>query len=158
MRNQLSSRYFLNTVSFALEPFAFCNSRICSTIVSPPLLVVTGFEVVNRLDYRINRYCRRNIINNIIHTFVCHWTFIKCALPNRCCIYSIHLFLSGHCHGGQIRVCGRGIFAPGQGLFPRYHHGVYEGRLVVSAGCSNTASIPRWGNEPEVVVVRFVAD
>ena len=72
--------------------------------------------------------------------------------------YSIHLFLSGHCHGGQIRVCGRGVFAPGQGLFPRYHHGMYEGRLVVSAGCSNTASIPRWGNEPEVVVVRIVAD
>ena len=72
--------------------------------------------------------------------------------------YSIHLFLSGHCLGGQIRICGRGVFATGQGLFPRYHHGVYEGRLVVSAGCSNTASIPRWGNEPEVVVVRFVAD
>ena len=72
--------------------------------------------------------------------------------------YSIHLFLSGHCHGGQIRVCGRGVFAPGQGLFPRYHHGVYEGRLVVSEGCCNTASIPRWGNEPEVVVVRFSKD
>ena len=69
--------------------------------------------------------------------------------------YSIDLILSGHCHGGQIRVCDRGIFAPGQGLLPKYHHGVYEGRLVVSAGCSNTASIPRWGNEPEVVIVRL---
>ena len=35
------------------------------------------------------------------------------------------------------------------------HHGVYDGRLVVSSGCANTASIPRWGNEPEVVVVRL---
>ena len=69
--------------------------------------------------------------------------------------YPIELILSGHCHGGQIRVCGRGIFAPGQGLLTKYHHGVYDGRLVVSAGCSNTASIPRWGNETEVVIVRL---
>ena len=69
--------------------------------------------------------------------------------------YPIDLILSGHCHGGQIRILGRGIFAPGQGLLPKYHHGVYDGRLVVSAGCANTAPIPRWGNEPEVVIVRL---
>ena len=69
--------------------------------------------------------------------------------------YPIDLILSGHCHGGQIRIFGRGIFAPGQGLLPKYHHGVYHGRLVVSAGCANTAPIPRWGNESEVVMVRL---
>lgn len=69
--------------------------------------------------------------------------------------YSIDLILSGHCHGGQIRIFGRGVFAPGQGLLPQYHHGVYDGRLVVSAGCANTAPIPRLGNEPEVVIVRL---
>lgn len=69
--------------------------------------------------------------------------------------YPNDLILSGHCHGGQIRVFGRGIFAPGQGLLPKYHHGVYHGHLVVSAGCANTAPIPRWGNEPEVVIVRL---
>lgn len=67
----------------------------------------------------------------------------------------IDLILSGHAHGGQIRLFGRGVFAPGQGLFPKYHHGVYDGRLVVSAGCANTASIPRWGNPREVVVVKL---
>ena len=71
--------------------------------------------------------------------------------------YPIDLFLSGHCHGGQIRIWNHGIFSPGQGLLPRYHHGVYDGRLVVSSGCANTASIPRFGNEPEVVVVRVGA-
>lgn len=72
--------------------------------------------------------------------------------------YPIDLILSGHCHGGQIRVCGRGIFAPGQGLLPKYHHGVYDGRLVVSAGCANTTSVPRWGNETEVVIVRLESE
>ena len=69
--------------------------------------------------------------------------------------YNIELILSGHCHGGQIRILGRGVFAPGQGLLPRYHHGVYDGRLVVSAGCANTVPIPRWGNETEVVVLKL---
>lgn len=63
--------------------------------------------------------------------------------------------LSGHAHGGQIRILGRGVFSPGQGLFPKYTKGIYEGRLVVSAGCSNTASIPRWGNPCEVVAIRL---
>lgn len=67
----------------------------------------------------------------------------------------IDLILSGHAHGGQIRLFGQGIFAPGQGLFPRYHHGVYDQRLVVSAGCSNTASAPRWGNPCEVVLLEL---
>ena len=69
--------------------------------------------------------------------------------------YPIDLILSGHCHGGQIRIFGRGVFAPGQGLLPKYHHGVYDGQLVVSAGCANTAPIPRWGNAPEVVILRL---
>lgn len=68
--------------------------------------------------------------------------------------YSVDLVLSGHCHGGKNRVGGKGIFSPGQGLLPKFHYGVYDGRMVVSAGCSNTASIPRWGNECEVVVVK----
>lgn len=69
--------------------------------------------------------------------------------------FDMDLILSGHCHGGQIRIFGKGVFAPGQGLFPKYHHGVYDGHLVVSAGCANTASIPRWGNETEVVVLKL---
>ena len=68
--------------------------------------------------------------------------------------FDIDLVLAGHCHGGQIRVKYRGLFAPGQGLFPKYHHGIYD-RMIVSAGTANTASIPRWGNPCEVVVVNL---
>ena len=68
--------------------------------------------------------------------------------------YNINLILAGHAHGGQIRVCGRGLYSPGQGCLPRHTKGVFENRLVVSAGCSNTAAIPRICNPCEVVVVR----
>ena len=68
--------------------------------------------------------------------------------------YSIDLILSGHAHGGQWRIFGRGVYAPDQFLFPKYTSGVHEGRLVISRGVANTVSpIPRFFNRREVVVV-----
>lgn len=67
----------------------------------------------------------------------------------------IDLILSGHAHGGQIRIWNRGIYAPGQGLFPKYTRGIYDSRLIVTSGSSNTASVPRWGNPCEVVIIRI---
>ena len=59
--------------------------------------------------------------------------------------------MAGHAHGGQIRVAGRGVFSPGQGLFPRYTCGVVDGRMVISAGAGNPVHLPRWGNPCEVL-------
>lgn len=67
----------------------------------------------------------------------------------------VDLILSGHAHGGQIRIWNRGLYAPGQGIFPKYTRGIYEGRLVVTSGSSNTASVPRWGNPCEVVLIHL---
>lgn len=69
----------------------------------------------------------------------------------------IELTLSGHAHGGQWRFFGRGVFAPGQGLLPKYTSGVYEedGKLmVVGRGLSNTAPVPRINNPVEIVYVK----
>ena len=71
----------------------------------------------------------------------------------------IDLILSGHCHGGQWRFYSpfhhemRGVYAPGQGLFPALTSGVYENRLVVSRGLSNTTFIPRINNPTEVIYI-----
>lgn len=67
----------------------------------------------------------------------------------------IHLILSGHAHGGQIRIGNRGLYSPGQGLFPEYTKGIYDDKLVVTTGCSNTTSVPRLGNPCEVVSIRL---
>lgn len=69
----------------------------------------------------------------------------------------IDLTLAGHNHGGQIRVFGRGLVSSGGKLFPRYDRGVFDNRLVVSAGCANTVALPRLGNPRELVVVRLSA-
>ena len=63
----------------------------------------------------------------------------------------IDLIVSGHAHGGQWRFFGRGVFAPGQGLFPKYTSGVHDGRFVISTGMKSGRKIPRLFNEPEIV-------
>ncbi|MDD5791239.1 MAG: metallophosphoesterase [Erysipelotrichaceae bacterium] len=56
------------------------------------------------------------------------------------------LILAGHGHGGQIRLFNQGLFAPGQGFFPKYSKGPYDNCLYVSPGLSNTMRIPRINN------------
>ena len=63
----------------------------------------------------------------------------------------LDLVLAGHAHGGQIRLREQGIYAPGQGFFPRYTRGVVDERMIVSAGAGNPAKFPRWGNPCEIL-------
>ena len=67
----------------------------------------------------------------------------------------IRLTLSGHAHGGQWRFRGQGVYAPGQGLFPSLTGGLYAHRLLVSRGLGNPCGIPRFGNPPELVMIRL---
>lgn len=67
----------------------------------------------------------------------------------------LDLVVAGHAHGGQIRLFGQGVYAPGQGLFPRLTRGVADERLIISAGAGNPARMPRWGNPCEVLLIRL---
>ena len=64
------------------------------------------------------------------------------------------LILSGHAHGGQIRIGNQGLYAPGQGIFPKYTNGIVDGKMLISRGLSNTKPwIPRLFNKTELVFV-----
>ena len=69
----------------------------------------------------------------------------------------VDLVLSGHAHGGQFRIpFVGGIFAPDQGLFPKYDVGRYtQGNttLIVSRGLGASVIPLRINNRPEIVVV-----
>lgn len=66
----------------------------------------------------------------------------------------VELVLSGHAHGGQWIIFNHGIFAPGQGLFPKYTKGQY-GNMILSAGLTNTVMLPRIGNPTELIYIEI---
>ena len=68
------------------------------------------------------------------------------------------LIVSGHAHGGQWRFFGRGVFAPGQGLFPKYTSGLHDGRLVVTRGTADHNGIPRFFNPHEICAIDLMPE
>ncbi|OPX89300.1 MAG: putative metallophosphoesterase [Pelotomaculum sp. PtaB.Bin104] len=71
---------------------------------------------------------------------------------------SFDLVLSGHSHGGQVRIpfILNGLWAPNQGWFPKYTGGEYKYDSlthIVSRGVSYNPRLPRVFNPPEVVVI-----
>ncbi|MDX9872860.1 MAG: metallophosphoesterase [Clostridia bacterium] len=73
----------------------------------------------------------------------------------------IDLVLSGHAHGGQVRLpFVGGLVAPNQGFFPKYSEGVYEKqqtKMIVSRGLGNSIVPVRLNNRPELVMITFVS-
>jgi uncharacterized protein len=78
--------------------------------------------------------------------------------------YDFNLIFSGHAHGGQWRFpLINGIYAPRQGLFPKYAGGRYNFTnkdntvMIVSRGLSyQQPAVPRIFNSPELVLVEVI--
>lgn len=73
------------------------------------------------------------------------------------------LVLCGHAHGGQWRIplIDRGVYAPGQGIFPKYTSGLHkfgETKMIISRGLGNSGFPQRLFNRPEIVAVHLVPD
>ena len=80
--------------------------------------------------------------------------------PERINMYAnagVDLVLSGHAHGGHVRLFGVGLYSPDQGVLPRYTSGVYareKTRLYVSRGVGNHSFLPpRIFNRPEIDLI-----
>ena len=75
--------------------------------------------------------------------------------------YGFDLVVCGHAHGGQWRIPGilNGLYAPHQGLCPKYAGGRYDyedGTMIVSRGLARESTkVPRIFNRPELVVIEL---
>ena len=74
--------------------------------------------------------------------------------------YPVDLVLTGHYHGGQVRLpMIGGLVAPYVGWFPEYTEGMYVGEkatAILSTGLGSSPGIPRVNNPPQVVVVDLI--
>ena len=71
--------------------------------------------------------------------------------------YDFDLGLSGHTHGGLIRIPKLGaLYSSEEGLFPDYYAGMYQndnGPFIISRGLGDSRPIPRINNPHELSVV-----
>lgn len=70
----------------------------------------------------------------------------------------VDLVLTGHAHGGQFRFFGIPIYAPDQGLFPKYTSGSYSAEsttMIVSRGIGESVLPLRLFNPPELVIINL---
>lgn len=74
----------------------------------------------------------------------------------------IDIALTGHAHGGQIRLPFiEGLYSPSQGFFPKYTSGLYEEngtQMIVSRGLGNSIFPFRINNRPDLVVLTLKAN
>lgn len=71
----------------------------------------------------------------------------------------VDLVLSGHAHGGQVRLpLIGGLYAPNQGILPQYDSGLYtreNTNMIVSRGIGNSVFPLRFNNRPEVILIEL---
>lgn len=78
-----------------------------------------------------------------------------------CQSWDLDLILSGHTHGGLVRlpIIG-GLGAPIQGLFPKFYYGeyqFYDAKMIITSGLAGYEGFPRIFNPPEIAVVTLTA-
>ncbi len=77
--------------------------------------------------------------------------------------WDVDLVISGHTHGGQVRLPYLGgLYASDQGLMPDYVYGFYKKDkvdIIISSGLgSGFTWVPRFNNPPEVVMINFIPE
>ncbi|MFR6092205.1 MAG: hypothetical protein ACLUIR_02095 [Faecalibacterium prausnitzii] len=93
-----------------------------------------------------------NELDDVCTILICHCPEV---LDTSLELYQFDLVLSGHAHGGQVRIGSQGLWSTSQGFLPKYTSGVNQmgSHRWSSAAASAIRSRSRIFNQPELVVV-----
>ena len=128
------------------------NYKICKDNECINLIGVQDISFIENKD--------KNILKNTISELKDEslYNILLSHRPNLWEIYEkagMDLVLSGHAHGGQIRLpFTNGLYAPDQGVFPQYTSGANKfgnTLVVISRGLGNSRFPFRVNNRPEIV-------
>lgn len=129
-----------------------CTEDICG-------LTVTGLKCSSQKNGTVNRLAPNNSPQkthgaNILLAHKPHFFDSYADL-------GFDLVLSGHAHGGQWRIpfTKVGIYAPGQGLFPKLTSGIHQNggtKMIISRGLGNSECPLRLFNRPEIVIINLI--
>lgn len=132
------------------------NSKIGIVGIAAPVLV----KIEETTEFNNNDSYIKNKLKDLTKNLRTDFNILIAHRPEQIHIYKkfdLDLILSGHAHGGQIRIpfIG-GILAPNQGFFPKYSEGMHKegsSSMVISRGLGNSTFPFRIFNRPEIVVV-----
>jgi predicted MPP superfamily phosphohydrolase len=126
-------------------------------------IILAGIEDPDKKKYETPDYDQNKIMEDRFRELdnIPTYKILLAHRPERIKYYhnfSFDLILSGHTHGGQIRMPPviKGLYAPHQGLFPKYVGGIYQYNHsvhIISRGLSISPRLPRIFNPPELVVI-----
>lgn len=109
-------------------------------------------------DYLLTKLEKMNGLKLVLSHYPENYEANKDIAYNR---YKFDIMFSGHAHGGQfILPFIGGLFAPGQGILPKYYSGIYgkDNKLIVSRGLGNSGFPLRLLNRPNIVVVEILRE
>jgi predicted MPP superfamily phosphohydrolase len=126
-------------------------------------IILAGIEDPDKKYYEVPEYDQNIIMEETFRGLdeIKEYKILMAHRPENIeiyCKYSFDLVVSGHTHGGQVRIpyIMNGVYAPDQGFFPKYSGGLYRhGNLThsISRGLSVNPKLPRIFNPPELVVI-----
>lgn len=156
---KLLERYGVTVLHGETVPFDLSGCRLMITGVDEPAAAIPAGRLDEKAFY-LEALAALGKLN------AAHFNLLMAHRPEFIDDYArlgFDLVVSGHCHGGQVRIplLVNGLYAPGQGIFPKYAAGLYQVKdttLVVSRGLHFAWHLPRVFNRPEIVQITLSPD
>ena len=135
------------------------NNKYKNIKIGNKEISLIGMKDISFIKSKDKRKEYLNTLKDIKKEVNNNFTILLSHRPEIIDIYSqskVDLVFTGHAHGGQIRLpFTDGLFAPNQGLLPKYTSGSFKKgntEMIVSRGLGNSLFPFRIFNRPELIV------